>query len=50
MLDRRVRGRGDLEGAFRTPVLLVLEDRPAISRQALLGLRPDVRPALIHRH
>lgn len=50
MLDRRVRGRGDLEGAFRTPVLMVLEDRPAVSRQALLGLRPDMRPALIHRN
>jgi len=49
MLDRRVRARGDLEGAFRTPVLAVLEDRPPTPRRPLLGYRPDMRPALPHR-
>jgi succinoglycan biosynthesis transport protein ExoP len=49
MLDRRVRARGDLEGAFRTPVLAVLEDRPPTPRLPLLGYRPEMRPALPYR-
>jgi chain length determinant protein EpsF len=49
MMDRRVRARGDLEGAFRTPVLAVLEDRPMPARAPLLGYRPEPRTALPYR-